>query len=197
MTTSIASLLKQTSLDDHEEVLRLADKTLSQDKDSLTAQHVKAVALLKLDRFQDALQVFESAGPSLKSQARLEWAYTLYKIGRLEEATQVAGEEGTRRSLKHVQAQALYRAEKFDLVANIYDTLAKARSSDQPSDLRINSSANDAQLGWAGNGHLARKTKPDREDMEHFETAFNAACGYISRGELKQAEMLLNRARGA
>lgn len=193
---SLSSLLKQSSLEDHELVLKSAEATLAKDSNNLQAQHVKVVALLKLDRYQDALKVFENASAALKSQARLEWAYTLYKNGRLDEAEQIASEDQTNRGLKHVLAQTTYRAEGFEQSANIYDGLAKQRSMDEGSDLRINSSATDAQLGWVGKGHLIRKTKLDREDMEQFETAFNAACGYVSRGDLKQADFLLSRARG-
>lgn len=192
---SLSSLLKQSSLEDHELVLQSAEASLAKNPGDTQAQHVQIVALLKLDRYQDALKVFEGASNALKTQARLEWAYTLYKNGRLQEAEQVASEEQTKRSLKHVLAQTTYRAERFDQTATIYEGLAKQRSSDEESDLRINSSATDAQLGWIGKGHLVRKTKLDREDMNQFETAFNAACGYASRGDLKQAEFLLSRAR--
>lgn len=41
-----------------------------------------------------------------------------------------------------------------------------------------------------------QKKKPAREDLEAFETAYNAACGFIARGELGQGEVLLKRARG-
>ena len=41
-----------------------------------------------------------------------------------------------------------------------------------------------------------QKKKPAREDLEAFETAYNAACGSIARGELAQGEVLLKRARG-
>jgi signal recognition particle subunit SRP72 len=191
--TSLTSLLKNTSLDDHESIL---EAVTGRDTSDIEAQHVKVVALLKLDRFQDALKVFEGTDDTLKTQAQLEWAYTLYKNGRLAEAEEVAARDNKRRSLKHVLAQTSYRAEKFAQVGDLYDILRKQRSGDESSDLKINSGATDAQLGWSGQGHLARKTKPDREDMEQFETAFNAACGYISRGELKQAELLLSRARG-
>ena len=62
--------------------------------------------------------------------------------------------------------------------------------------MRINGSAVDAQLEWKGQNHLVQKTKPSREDMEAFETAYNAACGSIARGELGQGEVLLKRAKG-
>ena len=38
------------------------------------------------------------------------------------------------------------------------------------------------------------KTKAEREDLEAFETAYNAACESIAGGELGQAEVLLKRA---
>jgi signal recognition particle subunit SRP72 len=53
----------------------------------------------------------------------------------------------------------------------------------------------DAQLEWTGQGELAQKKKPSREDLELFETAYNAACGSIARGELAQGEICLKRAK--
>jgi signal recognition particle subunit SRP72 len=193
---TLSNLLRQSSLDDHKQILKAADHTLKTDASNIEAQHAKVVALLKLDRYDDALQAFEDAGETLKDTARLEWAYTLYRTNRSEEAEQVAKSDNTKRSLKHVSAQVAYRAENFALAGKIYDVLTRQGAGHESSDLRINSSANDAQLAWTGQAHLARKTKRDREDMEHSETAFNVACGCISRGELKQAEMLLNMARG-
>ncbi|KAK5038728.1 Signal recognition particle subunit SRP72, partial [Cryomyces antarcticus] len=70
-----------------------------------------------------------------------------------------------------------------------------AEAQSEESDLRINSGAADAQLEWAGQGHLAQKKKPTREDLEAFETAYNAACGSLARGELGQGEVLLRRAK--
>jgi len=97
--------------------------------------------------------------------------------------------------LTHGQA---YRSESFYRAAELYQELASQKTvHDSDSDLRINGGATDAQLTWAGQAHLVKKTKPDREALEQFETAYNAACGYIARGELKQAELLLSRARGA
>ena len=62
--------------------------------------------------------------------------------------------------------------------------------------MRINSGATDAQLEWKGRGELVSKQKATREDLQTFETAYNAACGAIARGELAEAEILLTRAEG-
>lgn len=67
---------------------------------------------------------------------------------------------------------------------------------EEEADIKINASAVNAQLEWAGKGHLAQSKKPGREDLQAFETAYNTACGCISRGELPQAEICLKRAIG-
>ena len=67
---------------------------------------------------------------------------------------------------------------------------------DEEYDIKINSGAVDAQLEWTGRGDLAQKKKPEREDLEVFETAYNAACGSISRGEFAQGLVCLKRAKG-
>lgn len=77
----------------------------------------------------------------------------------------------------------------------MYKELASQPVEDEEYDIRINSGAVDAQLEWTGQGELAQKKKPTREDLEVFETAFNAACGSIARGELAQGEVCLKRAK--
>ncbi|KAK3066659.1 Signal recognition particle subunit SRP72, partial [Teratosphaeriaceae sp. CCFEE 6253] len=87
---ALTSLLKRADIDDHEEVLKAANQTLKQSKDDLDAQHAKVVALLKLDRFDDAIHTFETGGDKLKERARLEFAYALYKTGKPAEAADIA-----------------------------------------------------------------------------------------------------------
>ena len=106
MASSISALLKHSTIDDHEEVLKACNTTLKQSRGDLEAQHVKAVALLKLERYDDALRVFEESGDSLKSKGRLAYAYSLYKVGDLEQAEKVAETVNTR-GAKHLEAQAV------------------------------------------------------------------------------------------
>ena len=58
----LSSLLQRTSIDDHEEVLSSANAVLAKSKGDVQAQHAKVVALLKLDRYEDALRVVEEGG---------------------------------------------------------------------------------------------------------------------------------------
>ena len=99
----------------------------------------------------------------------------------------------------HFADQAIaqtYKLEKFDKAAQIYEEISSSPDARaEENDLRINRAAIDAQLEWSGLGHLAKNKKPQREDLEAFESAFNAACASIARGELGQGEVLLKRAK--
>ncbi|RAL16097.1 signal recognition particle subunit SRP72 [Aspergillus homomorphus CBS 101889] len=194
---SLSSLLQRASIDDHDEVLQSANDALAKSKIDQHAQHIKIVALLKLDRYDDCLRVFEEAGDGLKKRAALEYAYVLYKSGQLEQAIEVvSGVTGDRGAL-HLEAQASYRAEKFRRAAELYEDLSKdgASLSNEENDLRINAWATDAQLQWKGYPEFVRHNRPTRDDLEAFETVYNAACLSIAKGEFEQGELLLKRAK--
>lgn len=107
-TTSIlGGLLQRTSLDDHEEVLKACNATLKKTKNDIEALHLKAIALLKLDRYEDALRSLEVGGGPLKERASLEWAYALYKVGRPKEAAEEAARSTAGQGAHHVEAQAV------------------------------------------------------------------------------------------
>lgn len=185
-------------MDDHEEVLRQADHVFHQAPGDLRAQHTKLVALLKLDRYQEALSVLEEAGESLKQELPLIHAYSLYKSGRLEESKQVASnEKDSSRGLRHVEAQVAYRMEDFARAMDLYGGMSAndVAFEGESSDVRINTSAVNAQLRWGGSGSTDDAIKSTNQDLEHFDLAFNAACAQIAQGNLKQAEFLLNRAK--
>ena len=104
---SLNALLKRTTIEDHEEILEACNVILKQSKGDINVQHAKFTALLKLDRYEDALRVLEVGGDRLKQKARFEWAYALYKIGDYEQATTVADGMAEQRGAKHVEAQAV------------------------------------------------------------------------------------------
>jgi signal recognition particle subunit SRP72 len=200
-TSKLSSLLSASSITDHEEILRTADGVLKISKNSQDALHTRVVALLKLDRFDDALQAIDEGDHNLNQRCVLEKAYALYKTGKLEEAAKVVKDADISgsRGLKHVAAQLAYRAEKFEDTARIYKELSVQEFviDGEWNDLRINSSATDAQLEWQGNGDKvdpARK-KPRKDDLEAFEIAYNSACACIARGDLGPGSVLLGRAK--
>ncbi|KAL2169623.1 hypothetical protein VTG60DRAFT_5848 [Thermothelomyces hinnuleus] len=206
---ALNALLRGASIDDHAEALDLASAALRSAKGRgaqlVAAQHTRVVALLNLDRFDDALRAIAEGGDALAKTCVFEKAYALYKTGELEAAEAVLRDAGVSsgravRGLKHIAAQIAYRAEKFDQAAATYRELAADQDSGnygEENDLRINLSAANAQLEWQGKGWAVpeQEKQPAREDLEAFETAYNAACGCISRGDYKKAAVFLKRSR--
>ncbi|KAL1900289.1 Signal recognition particle subunit SRP72 [Sporothrix stenoceras] len=211
---ALNSLLRGTSIDDHEEALKLANAAIANSKpgqtnpEQLTAQHAKVVALLKLDRFDDALRTVAAAGDALAARTVLERAYALYKTGDLDAAAELASSKAANRALKHVAAQVAYRAEQFDLAAGLYSGLGDdADSADdaavgESTDVRINALAVSAQRAWQGRGSTTVSAGQDaaldagrREDLESFEMAYNAGCTAVARGDVGKASILLRRAQ--
>ncbi|KAK3359255.1 hypothetical protein B0T25DRAFT_564276 [Lasiosphaeria hispida] len=201
---ALNTLLRGADIDDHADVLKIANAAIKASKpsspDLVTAQHARVVALLKLDRFSDALRAIVEGGASLQKACALEKAYALYKTGQLDAAEVTLQDAGVGRGMKHVAAQVAYRAEKFEKAAAIYRDLGDIDDEGQAgeeNDLRINLSAANAQLEWQGKGWAvpADQKQPGREDLEAFETAYNAACGCISRGDFAKAAVLLKRSR--
>lgn len=104
---ALLALLKRTTIDDHEEVLKACNFAIKQSKGDLQAQHARVVALLKLDRYDDAVHAFDGAGEELKESARLEYAYALYKTGELEEARRIVKSVPGNRGARHLEAQVV------------------------------------------------------------------------------------------
>ncbi|KAK3494035.1 hypothetical protein B0T13DRAFT_475277 [Neurospora crassa] len=202
---ALNSLLRGTSIDDHEEALKLANSAIKAAKgnpaDLTTAQHTRVVALVKLDRFDDALRAIAEGGAALDKICVMEKAYALYKTGELEAAEQLLETTGINtRGMKHLAAQVAYRAEKFDKAAELYQEMAENVGDamyGEENDLRINILATYSQLEMQGKGWAVSEEhkKLSRDELEVFETAYNAACGSIAQGDFAKAAFLLKRAR--
>ncbi|ERT02382.1 signal recognition particle subunit SRP72 [Sporothrix schenckii 1099-18] len=212
---ALNSLLRGASIDDHEEALKLANAAIgngtagSASPEQLTALHAKVVALLKLDRFDDALRTVAAGGDALAARTVLERAYALYKTGDLDAAAALAASQGaSHRALKHVAAQVAYRTEQFDLAAGLYAALGEDAESapeagvGESTDVRINALAVSAQRAWQGRGSTTVSAGQDsaldagrREDLESFEAAYNAGCVAVARGDVAKASILLRRAQ--
>jgi tetratricopeptide (TPR) repeat protein len=137
---SLASLLQRASIDDHEEVLQSCNAVLAKSKSDLKAQHIKVIALLKLDRYEEALKTFQSGGSALKQSAALEYAYASYKCGNLEQATEAVTQAAAGRGASHLEAQVVWRSTlsfvmfRGPLLTHVfYSAIVPTISSGQPS----------------------------------------------------------------
>ncbi|KFA62770.1 hypothetical protein S40285_07546 [Stachybotrys chlorohalonatus IBT 40285] len=189
---ALASLLRSSTIDDHEEVLKAANAALKADKKDFATQHTRVVALLKLDRFDDALRAIAEGGDKLEASCKLEKAYALYKTGKLDDAAALLqSAPADQRSFSHVAAQVAYRAERFNEALSMYERLLQADDADEENDLTINRTAALAQAQWQG---LVPPNTDVDESYDTFELSYNAACACIARGALDAASNLLQRA---
>lgn len=104
---SLSELLAWATDGDHIRILKNAEAALENTTTDLETQHIRVVALIKLDRFDDALLAFQAIGTGLKDCASLEYAYVLYKTGSLDEAEIEAAVTPSCRGMRHVLAQAV------------------------------------------------------------------------------------------
>ena len=189
---SLSTLLRSSSIQDHDEILKAANAALKTNKNDVASQQSRVVALLKLDRFDDALRALDEGGDKVVARCSLEKAYALYKTGKLDEAREfLTSTDQHGKGSRHVAAQVAYRAENFQEALDIYKTLLDSKTGDEESDIAINVRAAHAQLlrqdGSSSVANVASGT-------ESFELCFNEACALIARGALEKATILLQRA---
>lgn len=198
LAARLSALLGKTSVVDNEEALDLACKALKASKGNNDALHTQIVALIKLDRFEDALQALNDGGQKTLTLCILERAYALYKLGKLTEAELLLN-GANKRGLKHLAAQVAYRAEKFTAAMNYYKDLRSKKSliEGEEVDLMVNISATDAQLEWQANGYRINQENDltSSNDIKIFEISYNFACKLMARKDFTTAYEYLRRAR--
>ncbi|VUC34083.1 unnamed protein product [Clonostachys rosea] len=190
---ALSALLRSSSIEDHEEILKAANAAIKADKSDFGHQHTRIIALLKLDRFDDALRAIAEGGIVIEAKCALAKAYALYKTGKLEDAASVLKAVGLAdRSFQHVAAQVAYRAERFDETREIYQKMLDNDVAGEENDLNINIKAAIAQGEWQGTA--SSELPVDHEELDTFEVCYNVACYYIAQGDLSRAAELLKRA---
>lgn len=110
-TASLSNLLSQLTLaaaeDDHEKAVTVATDVLSADPANAHAAKQKAIALIKLDKYKEALAFLDEATFLNAADVVLERGFCLYKLGRGKEAVEVLkGSSG--RAVQHVLAQNVW-----------------------------------------------------------------------------------------
>lgn len=192
-TATLNRLLKGASIDDHEEILAAATEALKASPTDTSLRTTQIVALLKLDRFDDALRAIDTSRVDLQQTCMLERAYALYKTGKLAEARDclrpaVAAKD---RAALHLDAQISYRDERFsEAYATIEQLMSLPDDHDEGHDLTINISATCAQIAREC-GEIPDFDLAD-DEPETFELAYNAACVALARGRLQRGVRLLS-----
>lgn len=192
---TMVSLLHATTIND-QHIVEVADAALKSSTPEPSALATKVVALLRLDRFADALHALAEAESDADETCRLAKCYALYKTGDSDAAYAVA-RLSPGRGYSHIAAQLAYRDEKFRHASGIYVGLTSSSSvgaAEEESDLVINSLAVTAQRNWQGADVLTGPHITSPTGSESFELLYNMACCTLSQGNFLKALTLLRLA---
>lgn len=192
MSNALATLLKKSTLDDHDALLKASNQALSASSNDSQAQQVKAIALVKLDRHEEALQHFEKY-KDIQQSLPEAFAYVLYKNDKFTEAVAALSDTKDSRGAEHIRLQAAYRAEDWDTAEKAHESLLAEDVSEESAELRINKLAVDAEGLWTSNLKSTAVPRAKTDDLATFETAYNSACISVSKGQLEEADVLLKR----
>ncbi|KAG0266148.1 hypothetical protein BG011_003135 [Mortierella polycephala] len=196
-------LERHVKREEHDKVLTISDKILKlapKDKDAL---HCKAITLIRLERYSDALSILNR---QLEGKFVFEKAYCLYRTNQLSDGAllienkrkelQASGAGQLPWDLRHLEAQMLYRMERYQECIELYAEMLKdtPKTDDSYNDILTNFNACKAAVLYTG------ETPDDRWQIEDvtnttYELSFNSACARISKGDYNQALKLLEEAK--
>ncbi|KAG0359007.1 hypothetical protein BC939DRAFT_450531 [Gamsiella multidivaricata] len=201
-----AEIERHIKREEHDKVLTFCDKILTIDSKDKDALHCKAITLIRLERYTDALVIINrQLDPKIFT---FEKAYCLYRTNQLSDGALLISQkrqslqpmEQLSWDLRHLEAQMLYRMERYQDCLKLYAGMLKdtRKSEDTYNDILTNFHACKAAVLYAGE---TLDEKWDRAEDEHdmalatYELSFNAACEKIAKGEYQQALKLLDEAK--
>lgn len=176
-----SELLRAGDSGEYDKALKVSNKILHEDKEDKKAQHCKAVCLIHLSEFEEALKLLDKH----VSDSHFEKAYCFYRLNRIQEAydtLKAISNSGWKE--KELFAQVLYRLEKYDECFDVYKELIKNSEDDFEEERETNLSAVVSNL-YAEKGKEFKKATQLREHT--YELCYNAACILINRGEYNAA----------
>lgn len=162
-------------------------------KDQL-ALRCKIAALIKSEQYQEASKALNNASSTMPDfQAKLEEAYCLYRTDHFEEANKLADQDGSR-SMRHVNAQVLYRMERYTESLEVLLEITKTVSTNDEElpDLAINLKAAEALIRQSKPRSSLQVSVPKVEGS--YELALNSALNEAARGEMDKAKAELIKA---
>ncbi|OQV17716.1 putative Signal recognition particle subunit SRP72 [Hypsibius exemplaris] len=185
-------LMKHYNNEDFDKALKSANAILKETPSDPKALHCKAVCLVQLGKFADALDALKNV--ELKADTRLLKVYALYRLGRYADILKElpAGAELTL-ELKEVRAQALYKLEKYEECRELYKELLKKQRDDLDAERQSNLMAVLTQLQLLAPSATGNKFTPSA--AETYELVFNSAALDLARGDLAEAEKKFRRAQ--
>ena len=127
-----------TSRGAHKKALRISESILSLAPGDPDATRCAVVALSELARHDDAIQCVEDAPADVLGGLTFEWAYSMYRAGRVADALDVLDategdadlleeDRGSASRCAQLRAQLLYRDGRFEESARMYEKMFEVR----------------------------------------------------------------------
>ncbi|KAJ3298444.1 Signal recognition particle core component [Borealophlyctis nickersoniae] len=197
-----AELERYCSSEEYDNIVKICDKISRTVKNDPDVLHSKVVALIRLERYTDALTVLEASNlpVEVREDHQFEKAYCLYRANRLSESLDLIrqcknGELGkdAKRQFDHLEAQVLYRQEDYGECLGIYQELLRDVNEDEEGELASNYNAVRAAAVASG---LSLGDEMDVDQAaDSYEVTYNLACLSLADGKLDEAEQYLQKAR--
>ncbi|KAL1916119.1 uncharacterized protein VTP21DRAFT_6123 [Calcarisporiella thermophila] len=179
--------------EEYEKAVKLCDKILKQSPNDADALRCKAVTLIRLEKYDEALGALAHLPSDASEEAIFEKAYCLYRTNRLEEAMElIKKRRDSEKSLQYLEAQVYYRKEDYQGCLRLYEQLLRdAQDEHERSDILTNMEAARAALLLSG-GQLEQESIVNNKQST-YELLFNSAAVHLSQGDLAGAAKLLEK----
>lgn len=166
---------------EYDRALKIVNKILQEAPDDKQAYQCKAVCLIHLSQFQEALKILEKHA----SECRFERGYCLYRLNKIQESYNVLKDiPNPGPDVKELLAQVLYRLEQYEECFEAYRDLIKNSEDDYEEERETNLAAVLASL------HIEKgRGLPNAPQLrEHtYELCYNNACILLGQGQYVKA----------
>lgn len=186
---------------DYELALKECESSNQPSQQGSKLHEVKMACLISLGRFQQILESNARTSPNLHS------VYALYKLNRLQEASQMLSSLGHNHQSGDVmllKAQIAYKMDDYKQAADLYKQMIDSTSAEFQSvkdELHTNylaclagsrfQSSTSAPIVGAEDSNLG---KLESDNNKTFEQLYNLACCQLAGGSVQKAKALLQRA---
>lgn len=127
---------------DYEKALVTLDKILKDEPRNNKALHSRLVCLIRTLNFDQALATVSQIDPAYQKEVAFEKAYVLYRLNRVEEALSLLQHvASTDNRFRELEAQSLYRLERYEESRDTYVDLIKNSYDDYENEREANLSA--------------------------------------------------------
>lgn len=190
LTTLIDKLNVSSAASAHDQAYSFACQAEKYDPKDMNIQRHKLVALIHLEKFDEAEQVLHNKGTA---GLEFEAAYIYYRQGKHAELAKVLETAPKDTRLTHIAAQAAYKEEDFDRAYELTQELLS--SGIDELDLLVNESAIVAQQALHRQGVFPLTMTSTAKSSHDF--LFNRAIAELSEGRYDSALDLLSQAQVA